>query len=80
MVGMTKQNVCLEEYHILSCSRLNKKGGGVVLYIRQSLQHKHLPEKSKCIENCAEILSVEITLEKEKKQQYAAYIWHQTQT
>ena len=47
---------CLEGY-----------GGGVVLYIRESLQHKYLPEKSKCIENCAEILSVEITLEKDKK-------------
>ena len=58
---------CLEGYDILSCSRLNKKGGGVVLYIRESLQHKYLPEKSKCIDNCAEILSVEITLEKDKK-------------
>ena len=58
---------CIEGYDILSCSRLNKKGGGVVLYIRESLQYKYLPEKSKCIDNCAEILSVEITLEKDKK-------------
>ena len=27
----------------------------------------YLPEKSKCIDNCAEILSVEIALEKDKK-------------
>ena len=58
---------CIEGYNILSCSRLNKKGGGVVLYIRESLQYKYLPEKSKYIDNCAEILSVEITLEKDKK-------------
>ena len=42
---------CLEGYDILSCSRLNKKGRGVVLYIRESLQYKYLPEKSKCIDN-----------------------------
>ena len=71
---------CIEGYDILSCSRLNKKGGGVVLYIRESLQYKYLPEKSKYIDNCAEILSVEITLEKDKKQQYAAYTGLQTQT
>ena len=58
---------CIEGYDILSCSRLNKKGGGVVLYIKESLQYKYLPEKSKCIDNCAEILSVEIALEKDKK-------------
>ena len=37
---------CLEGYDILSCSRLNKKGSGVVLYIRESLQHKYLPENA----------------------------------
>ena len=41
---------------------MNKKGGGVVLSINNFLQHKYLPNKSISIENCAEIVSVEVTL------------------
>ena len=46
---------------------MNKKGGGVTLYINDSLQHRYLPDKSKCIDNCAEVVSVEITLKNGKK-------------
>ena len=49
-------------YNNCTCSRTDKSGGGVALYINDSLQHKYLPDKSRYINNCAEIVSVEITL------------------
>ena len=52
----------LDGYELVSCSRSSKKGGGVGLYIRNSMQHKYLPLLSKCIVNCAEIVTVEVTL------------------
>ena len=39
-----------------------QKGGGVGLYIRNSMQHKYIPLLSKCIANCAEIVTAEVTL------------------
>ena len=35
--------------------------------INDSLQHKHLPDMSKCLDNCAEVVSLEITLKNDKK-------------
>ena len=59
---------------------MNKTGGGVALYINDSLQHKYLPDKSKCIDNCAEVVYVEITLKNCKNSNnYGVYIVHQTQ-
>ena len=60
-------NFNIDGYTTFTCSRIYKKGGGVALYINNSLQHKHLPNKSKCIDNCAEAVSVEITLKNGKK-------------
>ena len=37
-------------------------GGVVALYINETLQPNYLPNKSKCIDNCAEIVTVEVTL------------------
>ena len=37
---------------------MNKTGGGVALYINETLQPNYLPNKSKCIDNCAEIVTV----------------------
>ena len=54
-------------YTTFTCSIMNKKGGGDALYVNNSLQHKYLPNKSKCIDNCAEAVSVEITLKNDKK-------------
>ena len=42
------------------CSRKNMRGGGVALYINESLEHKYLSEISLCIENCIEMVFVEI--------------------
>ena len=55
-------NFNINGYTTFPCSRVNKKGGGVALYITDSLQHKYLLDKSKCIDNCAEVVSVKITL------------------
>ena len=53
---------------MFTCSRVGKNcGGGVSMYINESLPHRYLPDKSKCIPNCAEIVSVEITLVNGKK-------------
>ena len=60
-------NFNIDGYITFTCSRIYKKGGGVALYINNSLQHKYLPNKSKCIDNCAEAVSVEITLKNGKK-------------
>ena len=56
-----------EGYNNCTCSRTDKSGGGVALYIKDSLQHRYLPDKSIYISNCAEIVSVEITLRNGKK-------------
>ena len=34
----------IDGYKMFTCSRINKSGGGVALYINDSLQHKYLPE------------------------------------
>ena len=52
---------------MFTCSRTNKSGGGVTLYINDSLQHKYLPDMSKCLDNCAEVVSLEIALKNGKK-------------
>ena len=36
-------------------------------YINDSLQHKYLPDMSKCLDNCAEVVSLESTLKNGKK-------------
>ena len=51
---------------MFTCSRTNKNGGGVALYIKDSLQHKFLPDMSKCIDNCAEVICLEIYSKKWK--------------
>ena len=61
-------------YNNFTCSRTDKSGGGVALYINDSLQHKYLPDKSRYINNCAEIVSVEITLRNGKKSYNMLYI------
>ena len=52
---------------MFTCSRTNKSGGGVALYINDSLQYKYLPDMSKCLDNCAEVVSLEITHKNGKK-------------
>ena len=47
--------------------KIDKTGGGVALYINEALQTNYLPNKSKCIDNCAEIVTVEVTLATGKK-------------
>ena len=51
----------IDGYKMFTCSRTNKSGGGVALYINDSLQYKYLPDMSKCLDNCAEVVSLEIT-------------------
>ena len=46
---------------------MSKPGGGVALYNNETLQTNYLPNKSKCIDNCAEIVTVEVTLATGKK-------------
>ena len=57
----------IDGYKIFTCSRTNKSGGAVGLYINDSLQHKYLPDMSKCLDNCAEVVSPEIVLKNGKK-------------
>ena len=57
----------MEGYSMFTCSRVDKMGGGVAMYINNSLQHRYLQDKSKCIKNCADIVSVEITLSNSNK-------------
>ena len=57
----------LDGYDLVTCSRRSKKGGGVGLYVRNSMQHKYLPLLSKCIANCAEIVTAEVTLKNGKR-------------
>ena len=57
----------IDGYKMFTCSRTNKSGGGVALYINDSLQHKYLPDMSKCLDNCAEVVSLEIALKNGKK-------------
>ena len=52
---------------MFTCSRTNKSGGGVALYNNDSLQHKYLPDMSKCLDNCAGVVSLEIALKNGKK-------------
>ena len=52
---------------MFTCSRTDKSGGGVALYINDSLQYKYLPDMSKCLDNCAEVVSLEITHTNGKK-------------
>ena len=63
----TNSSYSIDGYSSFQCSRLNKTGGGVALYINETLQPNYLPNKSKCIENCAEIVTVEVTLANGKK-------------
>ena len=49
----------IDGYKMFTCSGTNKNGGGVALYINDSLQHK--------FDNCAEVISLEITLSNGKK-------------
>ena len=58
----TSSSYSIDGYSSFQCSRLNKTGGGVALYINETLQPNYLPNKSKCIDNCAEIVTVEVTL------------------
>ena len=52
---------------MFTCSRTNKSGGGVALYNNDSLQYKYLPDMSKCLDNCAEVVYLEITHKMVKK-------------
>ena len=52
---------------MFTCSRTNKSGGGVALYINDSLQYKYLSYMSKCLDNCAEVVSLKITHKNGKK-------------
>ena len=47
---------------MFTCSRTNKSGGGVALYINDSLQHKYMADVSKCLDNCAEVVPLKITV------------------
>ena len=58
----TSSSYSIDGYSSFQCSRLNKTGGGVALYINETLQPNYLPNKSKCIDNCDEIVTVEVTL------------------
>ena len=44
----TSSSYSIEGYSSFQCSILNKTGGGVALYINETLQPNYLPNKSKC--------------------------------
>ena len=43
----TSSSYSIDGYSSFQCSRLNKTGGGVALYINETLQPNYLPNKSK---------------------------------
>ena len=57
----------IDGYKMFTCSRTNKSRGGVALCINDSLQYKYMPDMSKCLDNCAEVVSLEITQKMVKK-------------
>ena len=63
----TNSSYSIDGFSSFQCSRLNKTGGGVALYISERLQPNYLPNKLKSIDNCAEIVTVEVTLANGKK-------------
>ena len=67
LIDNDSDNFNIDGYKMFTCSRTNKNGGGVALYINDSLQHRFLPDMSKCIDNCAEVIYLEITLKNGKK-------------
>ena len=66
-LSQTFRGTCLRRLQMVTCSRTNKSGGGVALYINDSLQHKYLPDLYKCLVNCAEVVSLKISLKNGKK-------------
>jgi len=57
----------LENYDMYSTSRKQKSGGGVILYIKKSLEHKQIPIMSLCSDDCLETVGAQIKLPNNKK-------------
>ncbi|XP_042076683.1 uncharacterized protein LOC106633234 [Haplochromis burtoni] len=53
-------------YEFLHVDRINKKGGGVALYIDKNLKYKRMGRMTTVIDGVMECLSVEISIEKRK--------------
>ena len=63
----TNSSYSIDGYISFQCSIFNKTGGGVALYINETLQPNYLPNNSKCFDNGVEIVAVEVTLASGKK-------------
>ena len=57
----------LENYVSYYNSRISKQGGGVAIFVHSSLECITVDNLTKCVDNCAESLCVEITLKNCKK-------------
>lgn len=60
------QDVELDGYNLLTINRVNKKGGGVALYVDTALKCSLIKSMSWTIENILECLTIEIDLERSK--------------
>nr|XP_055059783.1 uncharacterized protein LOC129443303 [Misgurnus anguillicaudatus] len=60
------EDVELEGYKLFTINRVNKKGGGVALYVDTALRCKLIKSMSLTIENILECLTIEIEIERSK--------------
>lgn len=60
------QDVELEGYNLFMVNRVNKKGGGVALYVDTALRCSLIKSMSRTIENILECLTIEINIERSK--------------
>ena len=57
----------LKGYKFYRVSRTNKRGGGVAIYVKESIKHNQVKELSKSIDNVLDFVAVEIELNNAKK-------------
>ena len=50
------------EYEVYNVNRQNKKGGGTALYIKSAIDHLFIKDLSYAIENCFEVVTVQINV------------------
>ena len=60
--GDSFESYKLPEYTVYNVNRKHKKGGGTALYIKSDIDHTFIEELSYTIENCFEVVTVQINV------------------
>jgi hypothetical protein len=66
-LDIDSERYSLDNYDMYASSRLNKNGGGVLMYINDKLRHRLVPGMTRCTEDCLETVGAEIILDNDKK-------------